>query len=78
MNNAWITNNHGIASISMAEVADFLSSKREVLTTQYYNRNDGLDSDGPTSTARAIIDRLGRLWIPLVDGIAVYDPQKVQ
>ncbi len=78
MNNAWITNNHGIASLSMEEVAEFFAGKRDILTTKYYNRNDGLDSDGPTSTARAIIDSQGRLWIPLVDGIAVYDPQKVQ
>ena len=77
-NNAWITNNHGIASLSMPEITDFFAGKRDILTTKYYNRNDGLDSDGPTSTARAIIDSLGRLWIPLVDGIAVYDPQKVQ
>ena len=78
MNNAWITNNRGIASLSIAELAEFFDGKRDILTTQYYNRNDGLDSDGPTSTARAIIDSKGRLWIPLVDGIAVYDPLHVQ
>ena len=76
-NNAWITNNHGIASLSMAEIEELFEGKRQTLTTKYYNRNDGLDSDGATSTARAIIDSQGRLWIPLVDGIAVYDPQKV-
>ena len=78
MNNAWITNNRGIASLSIAELAEFFDGKRDILTTQYYNRNDGLDSDGPTSTARAIIDSKGRLWIPLVDGIAVYDPLHVR
>ena len=77
-NNAWITNNHGIASLSMSEIEELFEGKRTTLTTKYYNRNDGLDSDGATSTARAIIDRSGRLWIPLVDGIAIYDPQKVQ
>ena len=77
-NNAWITSNHGIASISRTEIEEFFEDKRTVLNTQYYTRNDGLDSDGATSTARAIIDRSNRLWIPLVDGIAVYDPLKVQ
>ena len=76
-NNAWITNNHGLASLSMAEIEELFSGERQTLTTKYYNRNDGLDSDGATSTARAIIDSQGRLWIPLVDGIAVYDPKKV-
>ena len=78
LNNAWITNNHGIASLSMEEIEELFAGKRQTLTTKYYNRNDGLDSDGATSTARAIIDSHGRLWIPLVDGIAVYDPQKVR
>ena len=77
-NNAWITNNHGIASLSNTEINELFEGRRQTLTTKYYNRNDGLDSDGATSTARAIIDTQGRLWIPLVDGIAVYDPQKVK
>ena len=78
LNNAWITNNHGIASLSMEELDEFFEGERQILTTKYYNRNDGLDSDGATSTALAIIDSKGRLWVPLVDGIAVYDPQKVR
>ena len=77
-NNAWITNNHGIASLSMTEIEELFNDERETLTTKYYNRNDGLDSDGATSTARAIIDSQNRLWIPLVDGIAVYDSKKVK
>ncbi len=76
--NAWITNNHGIASLSMSEINELFLNHREHLTTNYYNRNDGLDSDGATSTARAIIDRNERLWIPLVDGIAIYDPLNVK
>ena len=75
--NAWITNNHGIASINISDINDFFEGKRATVTTKYYNKNDGLDSDGPTSTARAIVDRHGRLWLPLVDGIAVYNPLKV-
>ena len=78
LNNAWITNNHGIASLSVEELEEYFAGERQTLTTKYYNRNDGLDSDGVTSTALAIIDSKGRLWVPLVDGIAVYDPQKVR
>ena len=77
LDNAWITNNHGIASISVSEINDLFEGKRSVVTAKYYNRNDGLDSDGPTSTAKAILDWQGRLWLPLVDGIAVYNPLKV-
>ena len=76
-NNAWIINNHGIASLSVNEINELFEGKRSKLTTKYYNKNDGLDSDGPTSTARAIIDKQGRLWFPLVDGIAVFNALKV-
>ena len=76
-NNAWITNNHGIASLSVSEIDELLSGKRSVIPARYYNKNDGLDSDGPTSTAQAIIDRHGRLWFPLIDGIAVYNPHQI-
>ena len=77
-NNAWITNNHGLASLEMDEIKELFDNKRESINAKYYNKNDGLDSDGATSTACAIIDKSGQLWIPLVDGIAVYDPLKTQ
>ena len=77
-NNAWITNNHGLASLEMEEINELFSNMRETVNAKYYNKNDGLDSDGATSTACAIIDNAGQLWIPLVDGIAVYDPLRTQ
>ena len=77
VNNAWITNNHGVASISLSEVDDLFAERRTTVNAKYYSKNDGLDSDGATSTARAIIDHGGRLWFPLVDGAAVYDPLKI-
>lgn len=74
--NVWITNNHGIASISKDELANFFEGKIRTVNTKYYSKNDGLDSDGPTSTARSIVDKNGRLWFTMVDGIAIYDPLK--
>ncbi len=74
--NAWITNNHGIAAISMNEIEEVFSGIKKTVNTKYYNKNDGLDSDGTTSTALSAIDKHGRLWFTLVDGIAVFDPLK--
>ena len=75
--NAWITNNHGIASISGSELHNFLAGKQRSVITKYFSKNDGLDSDGPSSTARSIVDSKGRLWFTMVDGIAIYDPLNV-
>ncbi|MBR5932995.1 MAG: hypothetical protein IK002_03310 [Treponema sp.] len=75
--NMWMTNNHGVASVTLENIDDFLTNKSKQITAKYYNKNDGLDSDGPTSTSCSLVDRHGRLWITLIDGIAVYDPLKV-
>ena len=76
--NAWITNNHGIAMIAKDELQSFLSEKQKTVNTKYFGKNDGLDSDGPSSTARSIVDSKGRLWFTMVDGIAIYDPAHTQ
>ena len=76
--NAWITNNHGIAMISNNDLQNFLLGKQRSVNTKYFGKDDGLDSDGPSSTARSIVDSQGRLWFTMVDGIAIYDPAKTQ
>lgn len=77
-NNLWIVSNHGVASASLDEILEFSSGTGSVINPKYYTRNDGLDSSGPTSTAKGLVDRYGRLWFPMVDGFAVYDPVKIQ
>ena len=76
--NAWITNNHGIAIISKSDIEAFLTGKQASVNAKYFGKNDGLDSDGPSSTARSIVDSNGRLWFTMVDGIAIYDPSRSQ
>ena len=76
--NAWITNNHGIAMISNSDLSNLFAGKQRTVNSKYYGKDDGLDSDGPSSTARSIVDSKGRLWFTMVDGIAIYDPAKTQ
>jgi ligand-binding sensor domain-containing protein len=77
-NTLWMTSNHGISSASLGEILDVASGKIKQASVKFYNKNDGLDSDGPTSTAKSMIDRYGRVWFAMVDGIAIYDPVKVK
>ncbi len=74
----WLTSNYGISSVSHDALMDVAEDKRQGVTSKFYNKNDGLDSDGATSTAVGICDALGRLWFPMVDGFAIYDPVKVR
>ncbi|MCR4823208.1 MAG: hypothetical protein K5873_10100 [Treponema sp.] len=74
----WFTSNYGIASVEKKELLECAKKGGRLTSLQYYNRNDGLDSDGITSTALSICDSHGRLWFTMVDGCAVYDPIKVR
>ena len=77
-NTLWMTSNHGISSAALGDILDVSSGKKKKTSVKFYNKNDGLDSDGPTSTAKSMIDRYGRVWFAMVDGIAIYDPVKVK
>ena len=76
-NNLWMTSNHGISSSSMQDILAVAEGKQQKTTVKFYSKNDGLDSDGPTSTAKSIVDRKGRVWFAMVDGIAIYDPVSI-
>lgn len=76
-NNIWMTSNHGISSVVLEDYLAVSSGKSQNLSVKFFNQNDGLDSVGPTSTAKSMIDQYGRIWFAMVDGIAIYDPVKV-
>ena len=76
-NNMWMVSNHGISSAPFKEIYEATTGKPNSVHAKFYNRNDGLDSGGPTSTAKSLTDRNGRFWFTMVDGIAIYDPVRV-
>ena len=76
-NNVWMTSNHGLSSASFADIKQAITGKSDYVKVKNYGKNDGLDSKGATSTAKSLVDRYGRIWITMVDGIAIYDPMKV-
>ena len=59
------------------EIVDAAYKKKDKMNVKFYSQNDGLDSEGPTSTALGTCDKNGRIWLPMVDGFAVYDPVNV-
>ena len=75
---AWITSNYGVASAPAEDFVAAAEGSKDEISIKYYSKNDGLDSDGPTSTATSVCDRLGRMWLAMVDGFAIYDPLKVR
>lgn len=75
-NTLWMMSNHGISSVDYSKMIEAASGKSKSINVKFYSKNDGLDSNGPTSTAKSMIDRHGRIWFTMVDGIAIFDPVK--
>lgn len=78
MEQAWITSNYGIACAPCEELIEAAEGKKDEIAVKYFSKSDGLDSDGPSSTATSLCDRYGRLWFMMADGIALYDQKKVK
>ena len=76
-NTLWLTSNHGICSSPFKSIIDAASGKNKNINMKFYNKNDGVDSAGITSTSKSMIDKHGRIWFTMVDGIAIFDPIKV-
>lgn len=72
----WMTTNKGVFSAPYQEMEEVVEGKREKLNVKYYGTSDGLITSGVTSTSLSAKDSLGRVWLTLVDGFAIYDPVK--
>nr|MCR5188029.1 hypothetical protein [Treponema sp.] len=76
-NSLWMTSNHGISSVDLSQFKELANKKITKVSVKFYNKNDGLDSIGPTATAKSMVDKQGRIWFAMIDGIAIYDPVNV-
>ena len=74
---AWLTSNYGIMSVPVQQLVDVAEGKIPQVSMKFHNFNDGLNSEGATSTAMSILDHRGRLWFAMVDGVALYAPSRI-
>ena len=71
---AWMTGNNGVFCAKFGDMEDVAEGRAERISTKLFGKSDGLVSGGVTTTSRAMKDSCGRMWFPLIDGFAVYDP----
>jgi ligand-binding sensor domain-containing protein/class 3 adenylate cyclase len=74
--NMWMTSNKGVSAVKSADMNALADGKAVQLNPKFYTQNDGLRSEGVTSTSLSMKDSLGRIWFTLIDGFAVYNPLK--
>ena len=70
----WLVSNYGISNVHFSDLVRVAEGKMEQLSVKFYTKDDGLDSDGPTSTALSMLDSGGNLWFTMLDGFSCYDP----
>ncbi len=73
---AWLTTNKGIFSADFSEMLEVADEKKDRISVKYYGNSDGLVTNGVTNVSCGTIDSSGRVWFPLVDGFAIFDPEK--
>ncbi len=73
---AWMLSNKGIISTKVSEMKEVIAGQRKKLAVHNYGKSDGLVTGGATSTAYSLKDSAGNLWFTLVDGFAIYKPEK--
>lgn len=76
-NNVWFASSRGICSCRYSELTEAFNGTNHGENLKSYSRDDGLASAGITSTAKSIVDKKGRIWFTMIDGIAIYDPAKI-
>ncbi|MCM1322299.1 MAG: hypothetical protein NC041_07655 [Bacteroides sp.] len=75
-NTIWMTSSSGIASVPLDEMNAVKNGRKKKVQAKFFRKDDGLQSGGITATSSGLCDSFGKLWFPLIDGYAVYDPLK--
>lgn len=69
--NVWGTSNRGIFAFRMQDVQDYIDGKDKTVSSKFYNKSDGIDSGGVTSTSKSMLMSNGEIWFTLIDGYCV-------
>ena len=73
----WCTCNAGIFTLKKEDVDNFIKGRQAFVEPKFYGHADGVDSFGVTSTSRAFYDPVGLVWFSMLDGVCVYDYNKL-
>jgi ligand-binding sensor domain-containing protein/serine phosphatase RsbU (regulator of sigma subunit) len=73
--NLWFTSNRGVFRIARQELLNHRAGQIATFSSTRYGKNDGLKSLQVTPIARCMLDSKGRVWLPMLNGVSIADPQ---
>ncbi|MCF6359268.1 MAG: ATP-binding protein [Cyclobacteriaceae bacterium] len=75
--NLWASSILGLVRISKKNAIAFANGETQSISTSLLNNSDGMVSRECIGATRFLQASNGNLWIPTIQGIAIFDPQKL-
>ncbi|MBL7857849.1 MAG: hypothetical protein JNM57_09180 [Cyclobacteriaceae bacterium] len=76
-NNVWVTTNVGVMQLKKNEVLQFIQQTVPDVAVKLYDNHDGMVSKECTGATRSVVTSTGKIWIPTVGGVSIFDPSKM-
>ena len=75
MGRIWMGSNRGLFSVDKKNFEAYEQGRTSLLNTRSYGRSEGMKTREINAPAQPLIDDRGRLWIPTLKGVAIFDPE---
>ncbi len=76
-NRLWMGSNRGLFSIELGDLDAYRQGKIARIPCTVYGKSDGMKTQEINAPAHPLKDRDGNMWIPTINGIAVFNPADV-
>ncbi|HCW08059.1 MAG TPA: hypothetical protein DGG95_11920, partial [Cytophagales bacterium] len=76
--NVWVTSNLGVLKIFKSDVLKFVSGEIKEVPFKLFDNRDGMKGKECTAATRSLLSLNGKIWVPTLNGIAVFYPDKIK
>lgn len=76
--NVWVTGNLGVLKFLKSDVQKFLKNEITEVKFKLFDNRDGMKSKECTAATRSLLSSSGRIWVPTINGISVFYPEKTK
>ena len=75
--NVWITSNVGVLKIYKDNIERYLRNEISEVSFKLLDSRDGMKNKECTAATRSLLSSTGKIWVPTINGISVFYPEKI-
>jgi signal transduction histidine kinase/ligand-binding sensor domain-containing protein len=75
--NVWVTSNIGVLKIAKERVKQYLRNEIQEVDFKLLDNRDGMKNKECTAATRSLVSSTGKIWVPTINGISVFIPEKI-